>query len=101
MPTAKAMSVAMGMPHPRAPSPPTLKAAKMSAGRIMPPSAATIGSAAARGSRSSPVTISRLISRPATKKNSAIRPSLTASCRVSSRWNEPTSNANGVDQNVS
>ena len=43
----------------------------------MPPSAAAIGSAARRSSRSSPTTISRLTSSPTTKKKIAIRPSLT------------------------
>ena len=42
----------------------------------MPPSAAAIGRAARRGSRSSPRTSSRLTSRPMTKKKIAIRPSL-------------------------
>jgi hypothetical protein len=49
----------------------------MAAGTTMPPTAATIGSAAVRGSRSSPDTSSYLISRPTTKKKIAIRPSLT------------------------
>jgi len=39
--------------------------------------AATIGMASVFGSRSSPVVTSRLISRPTTRKNSVIRPSLT------------------------
>ena len=50
----------------------------------MPPTAAMAGMAARRGSRSSPSTSSRLISRPTTKKKMAISPSLTHSCRSSS-----------------
>ena len=46
----------------------------------MPPSAAKIGSAACRTEASSPTRISRLISSPTTKKNTAIRPSLIQWC---------------------
>ncbi len=53
-PTAKAMSVAIGMPQPRAPSPPALKARKSAAGRTMPPSAAMAGRATSRDSESWP-----------------------------------------------
>src|SRR6476659_1224607 len=49
----------------------------------MPPIAAAIGTIAARGSRRSPSTISRLISRPTTKKKIAIRPSLIHASSVS------------------
>jgi hypothetical protein len=42
----------------------------------MPPSAAASGKAALRGEESSPTNTSRLISKPTTKKNSAIKPSL-------------------------
>ena len=82
-PTAKAMSVAIGMPQPVEPAPDPLKARKMRAGTTMPPRAAATGSTAARGRRSSPVTISRLISRPTTKKKTAMRTSFTKSTRVS------------------
>ncbi len=50
----------------------------------MPPTAATIGIAAAFGSRSSPKTISRLISSDTRRKNSTISASLTSSWAVSS-----------------
>ncbi len=42
----------------------------------MPPSAAPAGSANLRGSASSPTSASRLISKPTTKKKTAIKPSL-------------------------
>ena len=48
-----------------------------SAGTMTPPTAAAIASAACRGTRISPTSTSRLISRPTTKKKSAIRPSFT------------------------
>ena len=75
-PSAKAMSVATGMPQPELPGPPALMITKIPAGTTMPPSAATIGSAAWRRSRSSPCTASRLISSPMTKKKITIKPSL-------------------------
>ena len=77
-PTQKAMSVAMGMPHPGAPGPPALKARNRAAGTTIPPTAATAGSAACGKVRSSPWTSSPLISIPTTKKNSVIRPSITS-----------------------
>jgi len=46
------------------------------AGAAMPPTAAAMGSAALRGSRSCPVTNSRLSSSPTTKKKMARMPSL-------------------------
>jgi hypothetical protein len=42
----------------------------------MPPSAAAMGSAACRGLASSPMSSSRLISSPTTKKKTAMSPSL-------------------------
>ncbi len=50
--------------------------------------AAMIGSAAARGSDSSPTSSSRLISRPTTKKKIAISPSLI-------QWSSVCSSAHG------
>ncbi len=92
MPMANAMSVAIGMPHPSAPTPPALKATKINAGTIMPPSAAIAGSAAARGLASSPLTSSFLISSPTTKKKTTIKASLThASSGSSIVRNEPNS----------
>ena len=70
------MSVAIGIAHPRAAVPPPFVREKMSAGTIMPPSAAAIGSAACRGDASSPASASRLISNPTSRKNTAINPSL-------------------------
>ena len=46
-PSANAMSVAIGIPHPSRPSPPALNAKKIAAGTIIPPSAAIAGSATA------------------------------------------------------
>ena len=73
---AKAMSVAVGMPHPLAASVPWLKAVKMIAGTSMPPAAASTGRIACRIEESCPQTISRLISSPTEKKKKTIRPSL-------------------------
>ena len=100
-PRANAMSVAIGIPHPLTPSPPALNATKISAGTIMPPSAAIAGSATARRSRSSPVTSSRLISMPTTKKNTAINKSLTTWARSWSNTYDPSSNRTVVCHNVS
>ena len=77
------MSVAIGMPQPLPRPVPTVINAKRTAGTIIPPSAAAIGTIAAHGSRSSPTAISRLISSPTTKKKIVIRPSLTHASRVS------------------
>ena len=91
-PTANAMSVAAGIAHPRAPSPPAVSSTKIAIGSTTPPTAAIAGSAAARRSRSSPATSSRLISSPTTRKNTAISPSLTQWCRS----NGPSSRAQNV-----
>ena len=55
----------------------------------MPPRAAAIARAALRGSASSPVSTSRLISSPTTKKKIAISPSLTHSSSGFEIANEP------------
>ena len=89
MPTANAMSVAMGMPQPLRVSAPA-SATNTRAGTTMPPSAAMAGRAALRGSLRSPTTSSRLISKPATKKKMVISPSLTQWTSDSSRWTGPT-----------
>ena len=91
------MSVAIGIAHPPAPDVPALKAVYTRAGTIIPPSAAATGSVTARRSRSSPVTISRLISRPTTKKNTAIRPSSTRARQSS--CSPATSNGSSRCQN--
>ena len=72
----EAMSVAIGIAHPRAASPPPFVREKMTAGTIMPPSAAAIGNAAWRGEASSPTSASRLISNPTSRKKTVINPSL-------------------------
>ena len=51
----------------------------MSAGTVMPPNAATIGSAAARRVARRPTVNSRLISNPTTRKKIVSSPSLTQS----------------------
>ena len=60
----------------------------MTAGTTIPPTAATTGSAARRGSRRSPATNSRLSSRPATKKKIASSPSAAQVPRVRSRCSD-------------
>ena len=72
---AKAMSVAIGIPHPPAVSVPAFKAKYMDAGAITPPIAARMGKEAFLMDESSPSTISRLISRPTNRKKMAIKPS--------------------------
>ena len=79
------MSVAIGMPHPRAVSPPPGDRQVDQGGRRHAADRRRgSGSVATRSFRSSPETTSRLISRPTTRKNSAIRPSLTRKCTSSS-----------------
>ena len=89
-PNAKATSVAIGIPHPWAPGPPRTTTTKNSAGTAIPVAAAITGSSAARGRRSSPVVSSRLISRPATRKKRAIRPSLIQKWRSPETTRSPT-----------
>ena len=67
----------------------------------MPPSAATMGSAAARGSRSSPKTISRLISSDTSRKNNVIAASLTSSWRLRSSRCLPARSSLRVDDQKS
>ena len=76
IPSAKAMSVAIAIAHPRAAAPPPLARTKIAAGTIIPPIAAAIGRAAWRGEASSPTRASRFTSRPTSRKKTAIRPSL-------------------------
>ncbi|SKT57178.1 Uncharacterised protein [Mycobacteroides abscessus subsp. abscessus] len=59
----------------------------MAAGTSIPPTAATIGSAARPGSRKSPATNSRLSSTPTTKKKIASSPSVAQPARVRCRCN--------------
>ena len=83
--SAKATSVAIGMPQPREPASPPITARKIKAGRTIPPIAANTGSRAACRVESSPTSSSRFTSRPTTKKKIAIRPSLTRWRRSSAR----------------
>src|SRR5690349_6590982 len=86
MPIAKAISVVVGTPQPRAAGLWLLIATYIAAGTAMPPSAATIGSVAFFTDESSPARISRLISSPTTKKNNAITPSLIQWRKVRTNW---------------
>jgi hypothetical protein len=90
------MSVAIGMPHPAAPLPPTFSTASIPAGTDIPPSAAATDSAAFLGSASSPTVTSRLISRPTRKKKTAIRPSLIHSRSGLEMPKPPTSTVTGI-----
>src|SRR5581483_8058637 len=86
----KAMSVAEGTAQPLSVSgEPALNPTKISAGTSMPPAAARPGSTRRGQVDSSPSTSSRLISSPTRRKNTVIRPSLTAWSRLTpkiSRW---------------
>lgn len=68
----KAISVAIGIPHPRREGRPALHTLYNMAGTTMPPTAAAIGSSMEDGDFSSPNKNSLLISMPTTKKNNAI-----------------------------
>ncbi len=93
-PTAKAMSVAMGIAQPRrSPSAIRLTATYVRAAPSIVPKAAAIGTAAARVSRSDPKSRSRLSSSATTKKNSAINRSLTMWRRSSENPGSDTSSA--------
>ncbi len=76
-PIANAISVAIGIPHPSDASPDELKAKNITAGTTIPPIAAINGNKASRNFFKCPVTISRLISRPTTKKKRTINTSFT------------------------
>ena len=89
IPKAKAMSVAIGIPQPRLPSPPTLNTAYMIAGTTIPPKAALTGRIDFSSEESCPTTISRLISSPTTKKKTAISKSLIQCCSESSKLESP------------
>jgi len=95
-PTAKAMSVAMGMPQPSRKRASSTSSTNSRAGTTMPPTAAMEGRAAARRSDSSPTRISRLISSPTTKKNKAMRPSLIQWWRDFSNTHSPNPTTTGV-----
>ena len=76
MPTANAISVAVGIPQPVAAAVPPLNAVKIMAGIIIPPKAAMTGSNAFLNEESWPTSTSRLISRPTVKKKITINISL-------------------------
>ena len=76
-PSANAMSVAVGIGQPLIPSVPVFSRAKMTAGAITPPRAATIGTKAVDGFESTPLRNSYFSSRPATRKKVARSKSLT------------------------
>ena len=72
---AKAMSVAIGIPQPAAPSSPEFMPKYISAGNAIPPTAASMGKIATLMLESSPTSTSRFISSPMMKKKIAIKPS--------------------------
>ena len=77
MPRVNAMSVAAGMGHPFAVAGElAFTHAYTATGANMPPTAATSGNRARLAPASSPCTSSRFISRPMSRKNTAIKPSL-------------------------
>ena len=87
MPTAKAMSVAVGIPQPEEAAVPWLTAVNMRAGAMTPPKAAMTGIKAFLRLESSPFFISRRISSPTVKKNRVIRMSLMKLSTVIPRGN--------------
>jgi len=74
-PSANAMSVAIGIPHPEMITTFELNKKYIPVGRNIPPNAAKIDIEALPGEDNSPSMILRLISRPMSQKNMAIRPS--------------------------
>jgi len=81
-PKAKAMSVAIGIPHPIVCGVPMFRLKNIKAGTIIPPIAAPIGRMVFLMSASSPPINSLFNSKPTTKKNIAIKPSLIQWCRL-------------------
>jgi hypothetical protein len=100
-PSTKPRSPASTIGQPRAGAPLGFTARYSSAGTASPPRAAAAGTVMARQGRSSPSFSWRLNSKPTTRKNSVIRPSLTQWRRSleSSAW--PTWTDSLVDHNVS
>ena len=89
------MSVAMGMPQPRAPGVPALSAAKIRAGATSPPSAAATGRSALRKLERCPTESSRLISSPTTKKKTVIRASFTQCVADIAKLHVPSADPDG------
>src|SRR5690606_25263658 len=81
IPITKAISVAIGMAQPLTYSVPKLNAKYIIAGTVAPLNAAATGKIADLKEVRLPNFNSLLISRPTIKKNSAINPSFTQSCR--------------------
>ena len=101
MPSAKAVSVAIAVPQPSALEWPALNARKIATGTIIPPAAATRGSAIRLRCLSSPMSISRLASSPATRKKKTMSPSLIQSRSVSETPVPPTRIDSSFAQKVS
>ena len=95
IPTAKAISVAVGIPQPEEASVPWLTMAKITAGITTPPTAAITGRMAFLKEESSPQTTSRLISRPTVKKKTTIRISLMNFSMVISLGKNQSMNPSG------
>src|SRR6267143_2588515 len=89
-PTAKAISVAVGIAQPRRAAGSGLMSRYSSAGMTTPPTAATMGRVATLGSDKAPSYISRRISSPTTRKNTLMSPSLTQKCRSHAGRNSAT-----------
>jgi len=77
IPSAKAVSVDMATPQPRAEGSPALNARNSTTAAPMPTIPAVTGSTIRRRSRSSPTSNSRRASSPTTKKKNVIRPLFT------------------------
>src|SRR5215831_8882843 len=86
MPSAKAVSVDIAVPHPPADGWPAFTARKIATGTTIPPRPATSGIANRRRSRSSPMSNSRRASSPITRKKKVIKPLFTQPCRS---WDMP------------
>ena len=99
-PNANAISVAIGMPHPIEAGVPRVKNKNILAGTIMPPKAAAIGTNACLGDDSSPIRISRFISKPTKKKNKAINPSLIHNRMGFERMKAPRPTVNFICQSA-
>ena len=98
MHTAKAMSVAVGIPQPLAAAVPWLMMMYMSAGAITPPNAAMTGSMAFFTLESSPWATSLRISKPTVKKNITIRMSLMNFSTVRSLGNRRSRPPSGLER---
>jgi hypothetical protein len=82
----KAISVAMGIPHPWAVWTESFKKRNNNKGKIIPPMAAKSGNIAFLSPLSSPIRSSLFISNPIRKKNKAMSPSLIQRIRGFVSW---------------